>query len=212
MADLVENLKRVMADRNIGAIKLAQMAGLGRSAVSDILTGKSGSPRLNTLQAIAESLDLSVDDLTTGGGSSQMSARATDSTGKTDMPVYASGLNGKDGMTIRMDVIEHTRRPDFLEGIPDAFAFYVVEESMEPRFECGERLLVHPRRPPRAGSDVLILFKSTGGADIPAMVKRLVSVSRDVVRVRQYNPAREFDIDRKAVENMYKIMGVQTVD
>lgn len=45
-----------MERRNLNAAKLAQAAGLGQSAVYDILNGRSMNPRLDTLERLAEAL------------------------------------------------------------------------------------------------------------------------------------------------------------
>ena len=43
-----------------------------------------------------------------------------------DLPVYASAQGGPDGMNIQYEPVEWMRRPQALEGVLDAFAFYVV--------------------------------------------------------------------------------------
>lgn len=211
MNDLVSNIEAAMARRAVGAIKLAQDAGLGRTAVADILSGRSENPRYATLQKIAAALSVSVEELTVGQDSSPATVEPA-RYGQADLPVYASAQGGPDGMVIVMEPIEYIRRPDFLDRVPDAFAFYVTGDSMEPRYEQGERLLIHPRRPARAGSDVLVILNTQDGAEHAAMVKRLVSLSRDKVRLRQFNPPRDFDLSRSEISNIFKIMGTQVAD
>lgn len=211
MADLKTNLIREMGKRGFAAVPLAEKAGLGRTAVTDILGGRVKNPRQDTLRKLADALSISVTELMTGEASEPVIERVTFSA-KPDLPVYASAQGGDGGMVIVLDPIEFVNRPDYLSNVQDAFAFYVIGDSMEPRYEQGERLFVHPKRPARVGSDVLIITKDGDGLEHAAMVKRLVSVSRDVVRVRQYNPPQEFDIDRSTIANMFKIMGSQTSD
>lgn len=127
--------------------------------------------------------------------------------GPRDLPVYASAQGGPDGMSIDYQPVEWMRRPQTLEGVVDAFAFYVVGDSMAPRFRHGERLLVHPKRPPRPGEDILLLLKDVDKADVNAMVKTLVGRNADAVTVAQYNPAKEFDIPAESVGDMLLIVG-----
>jgi transcriptional regulator with XRE-family HTH domain len=48
-----ENLQALMAQRRLTAVEVARTAGLSRSVVHDLLTGRIASPRLATLQDIA---------------------------------------------------------------------------------------------------------------------------------------------------------------
>lgn len=59
-ADLIRVLSRLMAQRGRRAVELAQAAGLGRSAVSDILNGHRPNPRRSTLVALARELEVPV--------------------------------------------------------------------------------------------------------------------------------------------------------
>lgn len=124
-----------------------------------------------------------------------------------NLPVYASAQGGETGMVITYEPIEYMRRPQNLEGVLDAFAFYVVGDSMSPRFRHGERLLVHPKRPPRPGEDVLLILKGGGEADFNAMVKTYVGQSRSAVTVSQYNPPREFEIAKADIDGLLLIVG-----
>lgn len=127
--------------------------------------------------------------------------------GPRDLPVYASAQGGPDGMVIDYEPIEWMRRPQALEGVVDAFAFYVVGDSMAPRFRHGERLLVHPRRPPGPGDDVLLILRDGRSGGYNAMVKQLVRRSPDGVCVAQHNPAKTFDIAAADIERMLLIVG-----
>lgn len=124
-----------------------------------------------------------------------------------DLPVYGSAQGGPDGMAIDYQPIEYMRRPQALEGVLDAFAFYVVGESMSPRFRHGERLLVHPRRPVRAGEDVLLILKDPERPDANAMVKTYLGRRGDVVLVEQYNPPKRFEILESQIDGMLPIVG-----
>lgn len=60
---LIGNLRYLMAEKGLNAVTLAEKAGLNRNAIYDILKGKSGSPRLHTMHAIADALGVSVGQL-----------------------------------------------------------------------------------------------------------------------------------------------------
>lgn len=147
--------------------------------------------------------------------------------GARDLPVYASAQGGADGMIVAYDPIEWIERPAPLGGVPDAFAMYVVNDSMEPRYRQGDLLLIHPQRPVRRGKDVLVICREAPGdvepdaeadadavfADDPggehtAWIKELVRLDPDQVVLRQLNPAGEFTLPRARVAGLHLVVGV----
>ena len=112
---------------------------------------------------------------------------------------------------IRDDPIEWRGRPSILEGVPDAFAMYVVNDSMEPRYRQGDLLLVHPHRPVKPGNDVLCV-KISGNREHLAMIKQLVRANSKEVVLLQYNPHKEIVIPRAEVANLYRVMGAYWSD
>lgn len=57
---LIERLRALMAEAGITPAELNRQAGLSRTAVGEILSGKVRSPKLETLEAIAGVLKVSV--------------------------------------------------------------------------------------------------------------------------------------------------------
>ena len=100
------------------------------------------------------------------------------------------------------NVFEYVKRPPILAGLPQAFAVYMVGESMEPRYFAGDTLYIHPNRPIRAGCFVLIELPEQ-----QAIVKQFISQDDNRVVVEQFNPANRFDIPRAKVVNMYRVVG-----
>lgn len=60
---LSANLVRLMAERDINATVLAERSGLNRTAIYDILTERSQSPRIKTVAQIAEALNVPISDM-----------------------------------------------------------------------------------------------------------------------------------------------------
>lgn len=71
MNALQENLKRQLEEKKMSAHALEKRAGLRPSAVQNILQGKSKRPAAELLQAIANELDCTVEDLLSEGLSAQ---------------------------------------------------------------------------------------------------------------------------------------------
>ncbi len=63
---VAKNIQDVMLERDIKAEALAEKAGLNRTAVYDILSGKSASPRLQTLEKIANAAGVDLYRITVG--------------------------------------------------------------------------------------------------------------------------------------------------
>lgn len=57
------NIETAMKRRNMDAAKLARAAGLNPTGIYDILSGKSRSPRLDTIGKIAKALNVRISDL-----------------------------------------------------------------------------------------------------------------------------------------------------
>jgi phosphopantothenoylcysteine decarboxylase/phosphopantothenate--cysteine ligase len=64
--DWTDRLKQRLAEAGTTAAAASLKAGLGKGVVSDILSGKSANPGVETLRAIARALDLDLADLLTG--------------------------------------------------------------------------------------------------------------------------------------------------
>ena len=127
--------------------------------------------------------------------------------GEPDLPVYASAEGGSSGMLItESDRVDWVRRPQPLLKVRDAFAVYVVGDSMEPRYEQGDMILVHPGRPVGVDNDVLLLAQAADGSRA-ALIKRLVRSSAKAWTVRQYNPPREYDLPRAEWQQAYVVVG-----
>lgn len=126
--------------------------------------------------------------------------------GARDLPVYASAQGGPTGMIIDANPTDWVLRPQPLLRVQKAFAVYVVGDSMEPVYEPGDLLLVHPGLPPSRGRDVLLTAQRPDG-EAAALVKRLVQATATDWIVRQYNPPTEFPLPRREWQSAYVIVG-----
>lgn len=57
---IVENIERLMAEQGFNNASLAAAAGLNHTAIRDIRKGKSQSPKADTVQKIADALNVTV--------------------------------------------------------------------------------------------------------------------------------------------------------
>lgn len=78
--------------------------------------------------------------------------------GASDLPVYGGLSHHADLEFEARDVkpAEYRMRPPQLAGVMGAYALFVPDESLAPRYRAGEVLYVHPGKPPIAGTDVVV--------------------------------------------------------
>ena len=80
---------------------------------------------------------------------------------------------GEQEMFLADGPIGYTPRPANLGGVRDAYAIYMVGDSMEPRYEQGWLLHVNPFKPPTRGRDVVV-YKT----DEAVLIKQFVRWDR----------------------------------
>jgi phage repressor protein C with HTH and peptisase S24 domain len=129
------------------------------------------------------------------------------SAGRPDLAVYASAAGGPEGAWVLSgDAIAWIHRDQRLVGVRDAFACYVVGESMFPAYEQGNLLLVNPAVPPNAGDDCLLIQEVPDGSRY-ALIKRLVRFNSTSWTVKQWNPDKTFSLPRKEWQRALLVIG-----
>jgi phage repressor protein C with HTH and peptisase S24 domain len=210
----------LQALERIGATQadLARHLRLAPSAVSRMLKGERQMKQLETVQ-IAAFLGVSPDDVLRHAIAEVASAQAVDVprpgrgrpsstspsaiTRSTDMiPIRSAGRGGTDQEMFLEDGIGYTARPANLSGIREAYAIYMVGDSMEPRYEQGWLLHVNPFKPPKRGRDVVV-YKH-GHA---VLIKQFVGWEGDALVLRQFNPPDTLRIPRDEVRECHLVVG-----
>jgi len=120
------------------------------------------------------------------------------------LAVFASAQGGNDGMLVVPEAIDWIPRPAGVEHVKDAFAVYVVGDSMEPRIEQGEMVVVNPSRAVRRGDDVVFVREEDN--QWQALVKRLIGWDSESWKVRQYTPARDFELPKSDWPKTYPVI------
>lgn len=123
------------------------------------------------------------------------------------IPVYGHALGGKDGEFILSgNEVSEVLAPPSLLHIPDAYAVYVVGNSMEPRYFAGETVFVNPRLPISRGAFVVAQISSAQGEVPLAYVKRFVSQDSRRLRLEQYNPKKVLEFSVSTVVTVHRIV------
>jgi phage repressor protein C with HTH and peptisase S24 domain len=196
-------------------VDIANRLKITESAVSQWFAKDTG-PKSVRLSELASFLGTTVDYLITEHESSltvplSPSAAAmppmAPSASRPDLAVYASAAGGPEGAWVLSgDAIAWIHRDQRLVGVRDAFACYVVGESMFPAYEHGNLLLVNPAVPPNAGDDCLLIQEASDGARY-ALIKRLVRFNSTSWTVKQWNPDKTFSLPRKEWQRALLVIG-----
>jgi phage repressor protein C with HTH and peptisase S24 domain len=116
-------------------------------------------------------------------------------------------VGGKDGEFILSgNQVSELLAPPNLSQVPDAYAVYVVGDSMEPRYFAGEAVFVNPRLPISRGSFVVAQISQGQEAEPRAYVKRFVSQDAKRLRLEQYNPKKILEFSMSTVVAIHRIV------
>ena len=123
------------------------------------------------------------------------------------IPVYGHAVGGKDGeFVLSGNQVSEVLAPPNLSHVRDAYAVYVVGDSMEPRYFAGETVFVNPRLPISRGSFVVAQISKDQEAEPRAYVKRFVSQDAKRLRLEQYNPKKMLEFAMSAVVAIHRIV------
>src|SRR5258708_25792855 len=116
------------------------------------------------------------------------------------IPVYGQAVGGKDDeFVLSGNQVSEVLAPPVLSHVPNAYAVYVVGDSMEPRYFAGETVFVNPRLPISRGSFVVAQISKDQEAEKPrAYIKRFLSQDAKRLRLQQYNPKKSFRFSASA--------------
>lgn len=107
------------------------------------------------------------------------------------------------------DVIRMIVRPPVLAGRNDVYALYIQGESMSPRHEPGDLVVVDPAKPPAIGDDVIVQLAEQSDDDrriVSVLIKRLVRRSASYIELEQYQPAARFRLPSDRVAHVHRIV------
>lgn len=124
------------------------------------------------------------------------------------LPVYGTAMGGDDGrFELNGQEVDRIAAPPGLRGTKDAYAVYVVGDSMAPRYEEGETVYVHPGKPVRQGDYVVLqLNPKSDGEPYAGQIKKFVSKSAGKVVVEQFNPPRRIEYPASEIGRIHRIV------
>lgn len=106
------------------------------------------------------------------------------------------------------EIVDWVARPANLAGAKDAYAVFIVGDSMTDRYHPGEVAFIHPGKPVTPGAYVLVQRRpKTAGEPPLAVIKRLVKRSGDKVILEQLNPPKTVTLTTADIVSMHRVVG-----
>jgi len=181
-----------------------RVGGISYQAIQQLERG--GTSR--HLVSIARALGVTAEWLQDGHGPAPAKIVSNRAAAPERLKVLGMAQCGPDGWSLwNGDVIDMIERPSSLNGVPNAYAVYVVGASMEPRYHPGEVVHIHPGRPVDVGAYVLVQRRGKAGEAPLAVIKRLVKRTGAKITLEQFNPAKVFDIKTADIVSMHRVVG-----
>lgn len=116
---------------------------------------------------------------------------------------------GPDGWAVwNGEIVDWVPRPANLAGAKDAYAVFIIGDSMESRYHPGEIAFIHPKKPITPGAYVLVQRKPKQDGDSPlAVIKRLVKRTGDRVILEQLNPHKLITVQIGDIVSIHRVVG-----
>jgi len=128
------------------------------------------------------------------------------------MPIYGVSVGGdaRSRVLFNGQPLGTVNRPESLASNPRAYATYVHGDSMEPRYEAGEIVLVNPDKGYRKGNYVVAQVYENDGDPPFGYVKKFISFGEELVLEQLNPPDGEDEIMRfpkNRVVSVHRIVG-----
>jgi phage repressor protein C with HTH and peptisase S24 domain len=208
---------RLAAERRIDLTSLATEAGLSPNTLTKARKRGSGLSE-RSVQMLLDYLKVSPNELIPAaappahiprGEVRRAPARKIPTAPMTkDLPIMgtAAGAAINNGFEITTHVTEYVSRAPGLVGVPDAYAIFVVGESMMPQHHPRDLCLIHPYRPYKRGDSVIIQVRAQPGGPLQGYIKVFKSETADHLVVEQHNPKAELKFLKNTVVSVHKVM------
>jgi len=123
--------------------------------------------------------------------------------GPRDLPVLGVAVGGEDAwFESNGQTSEHIERPPLLNGVTDAYAVYVIGDSMSPALREGHLVHVHPHRRPTTGCEVVVQLTDGRG-----LIKEFIRRDSQRIFLRQHNPPKELTFETDQITAVHRIIG-----
>lgn len=120
----------------------------------------------------------------------------------------AAGSHLRGAFALNTSVVDYVRRPPALMGAGNAYALYIEGTSMEPRYQPGELVFVHPGRPAKMGDAVIVQVQLGPDHPIEASIGTLKRRTEKLVTIGKLNPIADVDLKKETVIAVHKVLSL----
>ncbi|MFG1256334.1 helix-turn-helix domain-containing protein [Xanthobacter flavus] len=127
-----------------------------------------------------------------------------------DLPVLGTAggavIRQVDGFRMEHEVVDYVRRPPALAKQLNAYAIFVVGESMAPMHNPGDLRFVDPEQRPSIGDSVIVQTKHFDTDPGQGYIKILKRRTPTYIVLQQLNPAATLEIPAQYVVSVHKVL------
>jgi transcriptional regulator with XRE-family HTH domain len=182
---------------------LAREARVSQTTVDNVEHGRTR--RSKFLPRIANALGIPLSEIDPEAGQAPTLIPAGELVGLDRIPVFGTAEGGEGAIVLSSDAVDTVKTPAPLSTVKGGYGVIITGESMVPAFWPGDIALVHPHMPPRVESDVILFAEQHG--DVRAMIKNLVRETPRAWKLRQWNPAAEFEVGKHEWGRCHVVVG-----
>ena len=206
--DFKERIKNSRIAAKMTQEELAKAVGKTRNAVAQWESGLT-HPRLNTLEDIAEALNVSLEWLLLGDKDAGEcdSRQISDRPAIKLIPVYGQAVAGINGeFAFDGKKLFEVPCPPQLLNVKNAYGVEVAGDTMSPRYEDGEIVYIDTLRRIKKGDYVVAQIMMREEDSFPTVfIKRFIRHNEKELVLTQLNPAKELVFPHQRVVSVHYI-------
>lgn len=123
------------------------------------------------------------------------------------VPLMGQGAAGPDGrFPFNGEKVADISASPKIAGVRDAYAIYVIGDSMEDRYFHGEVVFANPHKPYSKGSFVVAQIAEVEGEPPSGYIKRFVSYDDKHLKLEQLNPKKIMTFPSAKVVSIHRII------
>jgi phage repressor protein C with HTH and peptisase S24 domain len=213
-----DRIRQAIDDKQLSPEAAAKAAGLDRGYFQKLFERPNSSPKAETLSKIAAALGVSPAWLINGTDEATNTIRTDVRAASApiprhydmpkDVPVLgtAAGSHLRGAFQIETAIIDYVRRPPSLATARDIYALYVEGTSMEPQFNPGDLVYIHPHKPPRLGDAIVVQARNAEHDPVEATIGIFRKRTESSVIIGKHNPKADVELPRPFVVAIHKVL------
>ncbi len=197
-------IKTLRKKANLTLEQLAQLANTTKSQVSKL---ERGDRRLTVdwMMRLSKAMKCQPQDLLPEYAQDQDNVKPSGANGQQvtiDVPVYGTaGSSALEKVELKGQVQEYVARPSVLNGAQDAYALYIGDETMTPKFHPGDLVFVKPNAPVK-NNNFAVVEKTDG----EVFLAQVLTKSTTHILARRLNPLQDLVFEFGEIKTLDRVV------